>query len=181
MFEIDHQQIFSLRGTGGEKFTAFCDSLIYATIHYLSILLSDVHINQRVNAKDGGVDSKVDNGSEKDTTGYFLVKSIWQYKATDAVDFLGTKKQTKKKNLKIEVNKPFAKSCIEEGFAYRLCIADYLTPQQVNEIEVILTECCREININSPPVKVLGSGRLLEWGPECPMVEMYPNSIVLSP
>ena len=53
-----------------EPFTAFVDALIRADAWFCSIKESAIHTNARITIADGGVDTRVDEGSASDKSGH---------------------------------------------------------------------------------------------------------------
>ena len=73
-------------------------------------------------------------------------------------------------DLQKEVNKKYAKQCIIDGYGYRFCICDSLTPEKKDEWERILTYSVKSINPTSPEVKVLSAGDLAAWTRHFPAI-----------
>ena len=154
MREIDVRRLYLLRGSGGEKFANFCNSLISAeTLN--RIQTSSLQFNVKANVPDGGVDTKVDLGTDMDSTGWLKEKSIWQFKGTEG---LPTEPE-----LRDEINKDFSKRCIEQGYAYRFCICNSIAPQKIADWEGILNEERMKINSSAPLARVVTADNLANW------------------
>ncbi len=111
---------------------------------------------------DGGVDTKIDQGSTHDTMGWFLDKSIWQYKASDGSVSDG--------ELTKEINKDFSKECIQQGYAYRFCICDSITAEKIAAWEKVLDAEAKKINPNAPAAKVITADDLARWFSRYPAI-----------
>jgi hypothetical protein len=148
MLELRSNDVVGLRGGGGQPFTQFCDAILENICAVAGIGPASLDRTQRVNVADQGVDTRVREGADSDTSGYVKVSSVWQYKATEIANFPKT-------DISKEVNKKYARQCIEEGAAYRLCICDELTSVKKNEYLDELDKAIRKIKSSGPPPKVL--------------------------
>ena len=136
------------RRPGGADFAAFVSELIRAICWEQGIPASVVSTCSRTDARDGGVDTRVGQASTVDKTGYFLSTSIWQFKAADEANVTTGDMQK-------EVNKPHARSCIEKGDAYRICICDHLTDEKKTSLKEALCTAIHTIKPCAPEPSVL--------------------------
>ncbi len=163
MWTVDHNDLTMLRGGGGAPFTGFVDALIRATGYCCGVGEARILTSLRVNISDGGVDTEVQVGMQSDPTGYLLERTCWQYKARLFRDVSNSQ-------LIDEVNKPYAKKLITEGYAYRLAICDDMPPEKQKEWAGVLTEHARRINPESPLVCVVTASQLASWANRYPAV-----------
>ncbi len=132
MFRLQELEIIQLfRQPGGAAFAEFCDELIRATAWAHGVPQSEISTTSRTDARDGGVDERVACALLEEKTGYFVTKSAWQFKAADEANI-------DESDMSKEVNKPFARACIESGHAYRICICSHLTPEKKEALEKAL-------------------------------------------
>ena len=118
MLRLDALEVIQrFRKPGGDEFVGFCNKVIRASCWAGGVPHSAVSTSSRTDAKDKGVDTRVEVAIPGDKSGYFGVPTIWQFKAADASN-------VDKADIEKEVNKPRAKQRIEEGHGYRLCICD---------------------------------------------------------
>lgn len=120
MIRIAAAHIYVLRNSTGKPFTDLLDRPIRAAAGTLGIPPSAVLDNPRTNYPDGGVDTQVTIGAQLDPWGYLNGPSTWQYKAVALKDFTDSK-------VKAEISgdsKTYVRGLLQEGYAYRLCIAD---------------------------------------------------------
>jgi hypothetical protein len=89
------------------------DRLLAAACWQVGIPGSELRTNLRTDIPDGGVDTRVSAGSNRDITGYLGGPSIWQYKAVHEANLTDSK-------LLAEVNNPYVKRRIQKGDAYWL-------------------------------------------------------------
>jgi hypothetical protein len=113
---------------GGADWVAFMDTLLWAACWQVGIPESEIRTNRRSDIADGGVDTRVSVGSDRDITGYLGRQSIWQYKAAHEANLSDSK-------LVAEVQKPYAKERIRNGDAYRLCLAVQLPDEKRTQLE----------------------------------------------
>ena len=70
------------RTPGGDRFTEFVDSLIFAEAYVNGLKPPEIRTNPRTNLPDGGVDTEVCQPFSNDSTGWLSdAPTIWQYKA----------------------------------------------------------------------------------------------------
>jgi len=116
------------------QFTDLLDRLIRGSAGTLGIPPSAVLDNPRTNHPDGGVDTQVTVGALPDPWGYFDGPSTWQYKAVALKDFTDNK-------VKEEIrgdSKDYVRSLLQEGYAYRMCIADDGPAEKKTKIKALL-------------------------------------------
>lgn len=152
------------RTPGGDRFTEFVDALIRSQAAVCGLLMSEIRTNLRTNIKDGGVDTEVCQCIPSDLTGWLKdAPTIWQYKATEA-------KNISESTLEEEVCKEYAKNRLKEGYAYRLCICDAITPEKKKKWEEFLDQCIRKINPDAPEAKILTADDLAWWANQFPPI-----------
>ncbi|MGB5099132.1 MAG: hypothetical protein WBN94_00835, partial [Methanothrix sp.] len=163
------------RTPGGDRFTEFVDSLIFAEAYVNGLKTSEIRTNPRTNLPDGGVDTEVCQPLSNDSTGWLSdAPTIWQYKAkgySAKKDGTDLPKETKKE-LRLEINKPYSTYCIKRGYAYRLCICDGLPADVQEMIENHLNEEARLINPAASKAKVLSAGSIAEWASRFPAIKL---------
>jgi len=144
--ELELVQLF--RQPGGKEFVRFCNEVIRTTCWAHGVPQSEVSTTLRTDIADGGVDTRVGRGISDDKFGYFETPSVWQFKAADQAGF-GPADVTN------EVNKPYARKCIENGDAYRLCICDNLPAEKRTHLQTALQDAVQAINDSAQAPKVL--------------------------
>ena len=71
MWEVDEYEVISLgRTPGGNRFTEFVDSIIFAESYLSGLDSSSIRTNLRTNLPDGGVDTEVCQPLLKDSTDF---------------------------------------------------------------------------------------------------------------
>ncbi|WP_330205520.1 hypothetical protein [Cyanobacterium sp. Dongsha4] len=176
MFTINLWDILSeLRTPGGDHFTEFVDALITAEAYIQGLPISEISTNLRTNLGDEGVDTEARQAMLNTQTGWMSKPTCWQYKATEF-------KNISKKDLREEVNKKYAKTLIQKGYGYRLCICDDLTPVKKSEWESILDYEIAKINSNAPNSKVITASDLARWANQYPsiIVRFFKPSLINS-
>ena len=170
MWKLRPDELLRLKGGGGEPFARFVDQLIRAEAAKGGLSQAEVATQLRVNIKDGGVDSQVNQAIPRDPTGWFGVPTCWQFKSVGA-DEINDKKYKKKKNdLQLEINKPYAKKLVEQGYAYRFCLLGDLTPLKKSDWEKQLKIEAERINPHAPDPRVVDGGHLLDWTERFPAI-----------
>jgi hypothetical protein len=156
MLRLDELELIQLfRQPGGKEFVVFCNRVIRATCWAHGIPQSEVSTTTRTDAKDGGVDTRVAQWIRKDRSGYFESPSIWQFKASDEANVTTP-------DMHREVTKPYARKCIENGDAYRLCICDSLTDEKKRALAEALEREIVAINKLAPTPRVLSINDITE-------------------
>jgi hypothetical protein len=159
MIRIAAENIYVLRNSAGKSFTDLMDRLIRSSVAVLGIPATAVLDNPRVNYPDGGVDTQVTDGRTDDGWNYFTAQTVWQYKAVALKDFTDSK-------VKEEItggSKGYVRSQIQNGYAYRLCIADDGPAERKTEIKNLLDAEIRAVNPVAPEVVVLFASNVVDW------------------
>jgi hypothetical protein len=156
MWKLTPADLLQLKGGGGEPFVHFMDRLIRAEAACGGLAQSEIATQLRVNIKDGGVDTEVKNRIPQDMIDWFGVPTCWQFTAGDT------------KDLKEEIQKPYSKKLIEQGYGYRLCLLADLPPEKVRGWEEELKKDALIINPNAPDPRVVHGGHLLLWAERFP-------------
>ncbi len=163
MWTVRAVDVTRLQGPGGDLFTSFVDALLRAHAFAHSLRLDRVRTNERTNQPDGGVDTRVVEGIAPDANGWLEVPTCWQFKATDHPNATIP-------DLLREVNKPYARSLLEQGHGYRLAICDSVPDTKVTAwLDAISTEI-RAWAPASPPPRVLTADDLAAWAGRYPGV-----------
>src|SRR5258708_4443656 len=144
--ELELIQLF--RQPGGAEFVRFCNDVIRATCWARGVPQSEVSTTLRTDIADGGVDTRIGRGISNDKFGYFETPSVWQFKAADEANLSAA-------DVPKEVNKPYARKCVQDGHAYRLCICDHLTDQKKASLLLALEDAVHAINASAPIPRVL--------------------------
>jgi hypothetical protein len=133
---------------GGYPWAAFMDRLLAAACWQAGIPGSELRTNLRTDIRDGGVDTRVSAGSNRDFTGFLGDPSIWQYKAAHEANLSDTK-------LLAEVTKRYAKRRIRNGDAFRLCLAVQLIDEKRTQLEENIAKQIASFHPNGPAPRVL--------------------------
>lgn len=169
MLRTSAQQIIELQGAGGEPFTIFVDRVLNAFGAVFGIPASDIVTSVRVNISDGGVDSEVRRGASGDPTGLLGGPTIWQYKGTKYSHINWAKL----------LNGPYAETCIRNGYAFRLAVADDMPAVMIAAREAELLTEARKLNPNSPAPLIVTASRLASlanYFPALILETFYPGS-----
>lgn len=169
MWKPRPHELLQFKGRG-EPFADFVDQLIRAEAAKGGLPQSEVTTQLRVTTKDGGVDTRVSRAILRDSTGWFSVPTCWQFKSSEADKIKAPKDKKKKNNLREEINKPYVKELIEDGYAYRFCLLGDLTPQKKQDWEEQLKAEAKRINPDAPDPRVVEGGQLLEWAERFPAI-----------
>ena len=168
MWKLSPTDLLQLNGGGGAPFVHFMDRLIRAEAACGGLLQAAIATQLRVNIKDGGVDTEVRDSIPADKTGWFAVPTCWQFKAVNANDIDDAEKKTKPNDLQEEINKPYVRELIKQGYGYRLCLLGDLPPEKLHTWEAQLAKEARAINPQVPLPRVVHAGHLLEWAERFP-------------
>src|SRR6266567_1252574 len=158
MIRIAAEHIYVLRDSTGKSFTDLLDHLIRCSAWTLGIPPSGVLDNPHTNHPDGGVDTQVTVGAP-DPLGYFSGPSTWQYKAVALKDFTDSK-------VKAEISadsKDYVRGLLQEGYAYRMCIADDGPAERKTEIKALLDVEIAKVNPTAPQSIVLFASEVVAW------------------
>jgi hypothetical protein len=132
MIRITPEHIYVLRDSTGKPFTDLLDRLIRCSAGVLGIPPTEVLDNPRTNHPDGGVDTQVTTvATLPDPWTYFNERSAWQYKAVELTDLSDSK-------VREEISgksKDYVRSLLEQGNAYRMCIAHDGPPEKKAHIK----------------------------------------------
>ena len=169
MWKLRPHELLQFKGRG-EPFADFVDQLIRAEAAKGGLPQSEVATQLRVTIKDGGVDTQVSQAIPRDPTGWFGVPTCWQFKSVGADEINDKKYKKKKNNLQAEINKPYVKKLIAQGYAYRLCLLGDLTPLKKKDWEEQLKIEAKRINPDAPDPRVVDGGHLLEWAERFPAI-----------
>jgi hypothetical protein len=154
MWNVNARDIFQLRTPGGDRFTEFVDALIRAEAFANGVSQTFISTTLRTNIGDGGVDTQV--SAPLGSSGFMNSPTSWQYKATE-------NKNINDADICKEINKSYSKQLIEQGYGYRFCICDDITPEKRSEWEELISEEVSKINPSAPPSLVLTASHLAEW------------------
>ncbi len=126
-----------------------------------------LRLNVKTQAPDGGVDAAIDGGvpAIHDEFGLLAVPTCWQFKACPSDHIKPARGQSggQEAALRTEIEKPHARQLLAQGYGYRLCIADSLTPQQRQRWEGWLLDEARKINPQAPAPIVVSADILADW------------------
>jgi len=161
-WSIEPKHVELLQGGDGGQFRDFVNRIIRAEAYIHGIPDSAIATDS-TNAADGGVDCKVSEAAPMDSGNRLRERTCWQYKAMDH-------SKITENILRKEVKKPFCAALLREGYAYRLCIADSLTPEKKTKWEALLKDEIQKINPSSPDPQVLTSQCLAEWATRFPAI-----------
>lgn len=166
MFTVTMTDVLNhgLRGEG-KSFTELATATLQAHAYALGIYPSSVLTGLAVTRKDGGVDLQIDAGAPSDPTGWLANPSVWQFKAEREPKY-------GKAELRWEVNKPYARQKIQEGYAYRLCVCDEPPPAKQAAVRAFLEELVQEINPAAPKPLLMTAGQLAA------LIEQVPALVV---
>jgi hypothetical protein len=150
MLEINANELMNrFRQPGGSDWVGLVNNVLWAACWQVGIPESEVRTCLRTEIPDGGVDTRVSQGSSSgDMTGYLADPSIWQFKAANEASLTIPA-------LKTEVSKPYAKERIMANDAYRLCICAQIPDDRKTKLEAALLKAVAKINQSAPPPKIL--------------------------
>jgi hypothetical protein len=149
ILEILGNDVETLQGGDGGRFRDFIVSILRAHTIRLGAPDGSVVADHR-NVSDGGIDAAVQQAFTNDPTLYCRTPSCWQFKAEPK----GRIPATVAAQL---VQQDYVRKLVAEGYAYRLCVADNLTPLDIEERETAMLRAIREINAASSPTGILVS------------------------
>ena len=161
MWTVSARDLLSLRGGGGEPFTTFVDTLLRTQCFFCGLPDSAVATTLRVNVRDGGVDTRIDEGAPADVTGRLRCPSAWQFKAEDA-------SRVTEGSVAREIQKHYATELIQRGYGYRLCVCDEMPAEKKELLEDTLNAAAKAINENARPCYVLSTSDLAPWANRFP-------------
>jgi hypothetical protein len=117
MWRLNPADLLQLKGGGGERFAHFIDRLIRGEAARAGLSQSEIATQLRTNIKDGGIDSRVNQAIIGTRSGWFEHPTCWQYKAVEPHAIDDQRKKKSLNELQKEINKPYARELIEQGFA----------------------------------------------------------------
>ncbi len=159
MWTIRTDEIRALQGKGGEPFTAFVDDLIHAAAWIGGLPFASTTTNLRTTIKDGGVDTTVAHAVPGDSSGWLGGPTAWQYKAKPWGNVEGAAALLDAWRIR---------ELVDQGYAYRLAVADSLAePVKSDEVEK-LTDEVRKINSAARPPLILTADDLATWASRFP-------------
>ncbi len=176
MIRIKPENIYVLRNSTGRPFTDLLDRLIRTSAGILGVLPTAVLDNPRTNYPDGGVDTQVTIGAQRhDLWDYFEGPSAWQYKAVELKDLTDSK-------VKEEISgesKNYVRSLLQQGYAYRMCIAHDGSAERKTEIKNLLDSEIQRVNASAPKSIVLFASDIVAWVNSFPAIaaEMLGSSM----
>ncbi len=147
----------------GKGFSDFMNVLLRAAACSAGLRNEQADTNHRVNDPDGGVDAAIHGAVAGDNTGWLGCPTVWQFKAKE-------RNGTGKAKLLEEINKPYVRKLIGDGYGYRFAICGGMTPKKVAEWEKILGEETMNINKGAPPPRVLAADKLAAWANRFPAI-----------
>ncbi len=166
MLRLDPKELKErFREPGGGQFTLFVNELVGNICRDAGIPPSEISTCARSDIADEGVDTKVAQGSPTDETGYLQTQTIWQFRATD-------EKRITPSVLKEEISQPFVKACLEQGYAYRLCVCDHIPANKDQKLLAVLNEEIVRINPSAPQAKILSVDKLADLANRYPAFVM---------
>lgn len=110
-----------------------------------------------VNEGDGGVDARLDI-ARTSPTDWFPTPTCWQIKSSPITP----------KKAAAEINKWYVRELLEQGYTYRLCVRDQLTPPRRTNLECAMLAAARKIKPTTLPPRVLDVGDLANWYSQYP-------------
>jgi hypothetical protein len=164
VWEIDGDDVAMLQGNSPE-FVRFLNELLSLQAHDAKLPDVCVHLNQKDNEADGGVDAVVDQAipPNRDPTGRFSVPTCWQFRARPAAKAVTGKKGGQQAALRQAIKDPHVSKLVAQGYGYRFCLADDMPHEKKKQWEGWLLEGVREIDSNAPAPMVLTASDLALW------------------
>lgn len=155
VWDLSSDDFAHLRGYGGQRFVQMMNALLRAEAMASNVAVAAVHLTERVNEGDGGVDAVV----ESPLTRPFATSapgSFWQFKGADA-------RSIGKAKLKSEIAKQEVQRRLSEGLEYVICVCDDLPAAKLREREEWLSAEVRRKAPNAPRPRILTIGHLITW------------------
>jgi hypothetical protein len=137
------------------------DTLLRTQCFVYGVPDSAIATTLAVNVGDGGVDTRIDEGTANDRTGYLDLPTAWQFKAESA-------DRLTEASVVREIQKPYATDLVRAGFGYRLGVACDLTPKRKEQLVRALNEAARAICPDARPCHLLTASDLAEWANRFP-------------
>lgn len=162
---ISAKEICQLQGDDDEFGSLITELLRASMAGHLPASSLRVTINTR--APDGGVDLAVDGlvPAPHDPAGLLTVPTCWQLKASPTGHIKPSKGKTggQETALREEVCKPHVQQLLGQGYGYRFCIADSLTPQLQSDWTAWLSDEVRKNHPSAPPPVVVTADIMADW------------------
>ena len=158
-WRVEAEELFALRGAGGQRFTELVNALLRTDLASSSSSPADAQTNIRVNLGDGGVDTEISVAMH----GHLAIDepTAWQFKATSFAEITPA-------TLRKEANKHEAQRLIRAGHQYIVCVCDDSPSAEVRGREETLLSVVREINPDAPTPRILVAGHLADWASRFP-------------
>lgn len=156
LLTVSSRDVLNLGGKGGEPFVDCVNRLLRAEATMAGRPAAAV-TTLGINEPDGGVDARLDIARPSPTE-WFPTPTCWQIKSGPIAP----------KKAAAEVNKWYVRELLEQGYTYRLCVRDQLTPSRRKNLELALLAAARKINPITPPPRVLDAGDLANWYSQYP-------------
>src|SRR6185437_13547404 len=152
VIRVRPEDIYALRNSTGRPFTDHLDRLIRSSASVVGIVAAAVSDNPRTNVADGGADTEVSAPATlPDRWGYFVVPSVWQYKAVEVGSLTD-------KQIAEEITAPskqYVRDLLVRGYGYRFCICRDGTAERKAEIKAVLAAEIERLNPNAPEPLIL--------------------------
>ena len=148
---VSQRDVLDLGGRGGEPFVDLVNRLLRAEATMAGKPASAV-VSMSVDERDGGVDARLDI-SRTSPFDWFPTRTCWQIKSGP----LPPKKAV------AEINKPYVRELLKQGYTYRLVVRAGLTPLKRSNLEKALLTAARKIERQTLPPRVLDAGDLATW------------------
>lgn len=147
-------ELFALRGSGGERFVEFVSALIRADGAASGVTPEDILTNIRTTIPDGGVDAvaRLPIGGALN----LATPSCWQFKSSE---FKSLSPQT----LRNEAKKPEVRRLVALGYCYVFCVCDDASSAKLEKLTTALAKVIAGLNKAAPAPKLLSAGALADW------------------
>jgi hypothetical protein len=163
-WRIDGEDIYQLQGNSS-GFVRFLNALLRHQAIFGGVPEAAIHLNQKDNEPDGGVDAVIDQPIPpgRDPTARFRVPTCWQFKAMPVGNVAAGVKGGQKQALSEEILKPYARRLVAAGYGYRFCLADDMPAEKKQEWESWLLEAARKIRHEPAPPMILTASDMAVW------------------
>jgi hypothetical protein len=148
---VSERDVLDLGGRGGEPFVDLVNRLLRAEATMVGKPAAAV-VSMNVDERDGGVDARLDI-SRPSSFDWFPARTCWQIKSGS----LPPKKAI------AEINKPYVRELLKQGYTYRLAVRAGLTPLKRANLEKALLTAALKIAPQTLPPRVLDAGDLATW------------------
>ncbi len=169
VWKIDGEDFGLLQGNSAGFIRILNDLLRYQAHLVGKIPLGQIHLNQKVDEPDGGIDAVVSQRlpDERDPTGWFDVPTCWQFKAMPVGNIASGVEGGQQVALRDEIHKSHAKKLVAAGYGYRFCLADDMPDSKRKQWEAWLFDAAKQLVANPVPPKVLTASDLASWANGC--------------